>query len=51
MVGFIEAIKTKKYLEKIALKVSHMKMGLKDLKTVLKPIAGIHKLSDLNLDV
>ena len=51
MVGLMEAVKTKKTLQELALKVNHIRMNLKDLKTMLKPIRSFHRLSDLKLDV
>ena len=50
MEGLMNVVKKKKSLEKVALKISHIKMNLKDLKAVLKSIRGIHRLSDLQLD-
>ena len=47
----MDAIKTMKNLEELALKMSHIDMNLKDLKMILKPIRDIHKLTDLKLDV
>ena len=51
MVGLVNTIKTKKGLAELTLKISHIKMNLKDLKAVLKPIRDIHRPSDLKLDV
>ena len=51
IVSLMNTIKTKESLEQLALKTSHIKMNLKDLKTVLKPMRGVHRLSDLKLDV
>ena len=44
-------VKTKKNLEELSLKISHIKMNLKHLRTVLRPISEIHRLGDLKLDV
>ena len=51
MVGLVDVVKTKKNLEELSLKISHIKMNLKHLRTVLRPISEIHRLSDLKLDV
>ena len=49
--NLIDAVKNNRNLEQLALKIRHLKMNLKDLKTMLKPIRDIHRLSDLKLDV
>ena len=51
MVGLVNTIKTKKSLAELTLKISHIKMNLKHLRTVLRPISEIHRLGDLKLDV
>ena len=51
VVGLVDVVKTKKNLEELSLRISHIKMNLKDLKAVLKPIRDIHRPSDLKLDV
>ena len=47
----MDAIKMGNILEQLTLKISHICMNLKDLKTMLKPIRGVYRLSDLKLDV
>ena len=51
MVGLVDVVKTKKNLEELSLRISHIKMNLEHLKTVLRPISEIHRLGDLKLDV
>ena len=51
IVGLIDAVKTNKNLEELALKIDDIQMNLKDIKTVLKPLRVISRLSDLKLDV
>ena len=47
----MDVVKAKESLVNLALKISHIQINLKNLRTVLKPISGIHKLSDLQFDV
>ena len=47
----MDALKTMINLEELALKISHIEMNLKDLKTMLKPIRDVRRQSDLMLDV
>ena len=51
MLGLVDAVKIKKILKKLALKLSSVKMNLNNLKMMLKSIRGIDKLSDLKLDI
>ena len=47
IVSLMDVIRNKYILTELALKISHIRMNLKDVKTVLKPIRGIHSLRDL----
>ena len=51
ILSLMNAIKKKKSLGQLVLKISHIRMNLKDIKMLLKPIRDIHRLSDLNLDI
>ena len=51
VVSSVNAWGMKRNLKQLSLKVNHIKMKLKDLKTVLKSVRGINSLSDLKLDV
>ena len=51
MAGLIDAAKMNDNLAELVLKISHIRMNLKDLKMLFKTIRGIRRLSDLKLDV
>ena len=51
MVDLIHSVRKKKTLEELELKISNLEMHLKDLKILLRPLRGIHRLSNLNMDV
>ena len=51
IVNSINAWKAKKSLEELSFEINHIEMDLTNLKTVLKSIRVIHRLSSLKLGI
>ena len=47
----MDAVQRKESLAKLALRISRLDMNLRYLRTVIKPIRGVHRLSYLELGV